>query len=1318
MRPNTTSAPTKRTRLFASILACILAAGAVVYRAFDPPEVSALSSSIVISQVYGGGGNAGALYTHDFVELFNRGNTSVSLSGWSVQYTSATGTGNFGANSTLITELPAVTLAPGQYFLVQEASQAAVGSPLPTPDVIDATPIAMAAGAGKVALVNTTTPLGCNGSSTPCGPAALANIVDLVGYGSANFFEGAGAAPTISNTTSAIRGGGGCTETDNNNLDFASSAPTPRNTSSPLNTCTGPPSLSINDVMVTEGDAGTVTAMFTVSLSAPAPMGGVTFDIATADGTATVADNDYVSQSLTGEVITAGNQNYIFNVTVNGDTSFENNETFFVNVTNVTGAVVADGQGQGTINNDDCPPPAADIVISQIYGGGGNSGATFTHDFIELFNQGTTTVNLAGWSVQYASAAGTTWQVTPLSGSIAPGGYYLIQEASNAAVGAPLPTPDAIGSINMSGTAGKVALSSSTAAFSGSCPTCFVDLVGYGGTASCFEGAGATATTSNTTAALRKRGGCFDSDNNNIDFSIGSPNPRNSSVFRSCGFIAAAIHDVQGNGLVTPYLGQDVVTTGIVTAKKSNGFFVQTPDANVDADPNTSEGIFVFTSSPPMVAVGDGVSAQGTASEFFNLTQLESSLPGDVMVISSANSVPAAVTLTTTILDPTGSFAQLERFEGMLMHADTLVSVAPTNEFGEISTVLPGVVRPLREPGIEASQPVPPDPTSGVPDCCIPIWDMNPERILIDTEGIAGASVISVTSNVTLSNVTGPLDFTFSEYKILPTSPPTTSPNISAVPVPTPVTGEFTVAGYNIENFGGGDPQLTKAALAIRNVMHSPDIIGHIEIRDLASLQALATKVNQQTIAAGGADPMYQAHLIPAPNPSNTQNVGFLVKTSRVQVDGVTQEQAAATFINPVNGNPETLHDRPPLVLRATISPGTDDEVPVIVIVNHPRSFIDVELVSGEGVRVRAKRTAQAEAIASLLQQLQTDNPTTPVISVGDYNAYQFNDGYTDPIAILKGTPTADDQIVVDASPDLVEPNFTNLTDTLPADQRYSFIFEGTPQALDHVLLNTVAQRLVTRYAVARNNADFPEGTLFGSDLTRPERNSDHDMPVAYFAKAASTTSVSDVTATYSSSDQSVTLTANVTASNGTVNEGTVTFSVTDAGSNPIGIPVMGTVSNGVATASYTLPGGTSPQALTITGNFSGGILTLPSSDTATLNVSYGICLLYDPTKAVKSGGTYPIKIQLCELDGTNASSADVTVTALGVSLTSSSIMGDVIAAGEANPDDNFRFDPTLGTGGGYIYNLKTTGLTTGTYNLYFTAEGDPLQHTVQFRVK
>jgi len=171
-----------RIRLSIAFIAALFATSVILHQMYFAPRVQALSSTIVISQVYGGGGNSGAPYTHDFIELFNRGNTTVSLAGWSVQYTSATGTGNFGSSTTLITPISG-TLAPGQYLLIQEASQAAVGGPLPTPDVTDATPIAMAAGAGKVALVNTTTPLGCNGSSTPCSAAALATIVDLVGYG-------------------------------------------------------------------------------------------------------------------------------------------------------------------------------------------------------------------------------------------------------------------------------------------------------------------------------------------------------------------------------------------------------------------------------------------------------------------------------------------------------------------------------------------------------------------------------------------------------------------------------------------------------------------------------------------------------------------------------------------------------------------------------------------------------------------------------------------------------------------------------------------------------------------------------------------------------------------------------------------------------------------------------------------------------------------------------------------------------------------------------------------------------------------------------
>jgi len=217
-----------------------------------------------------------------------------------------------------------------------------------------------------------------------------------------------------------------------------------------------------------------------------------------------------------------------------------------------------------------------------------------------------------------------------------------------------------------------------------------------------------------------------------------------------------------------------------------------------------------------------------------------------------------------------------------------------------------------------------------------------------------------------------------------------------------------------------------------------------------------------------------------------------------VQIVSTTQELAGQTFVNPNNGNTELLHDRPPLVLRANaLLPGRAPR-PFIVVVNHLRSFIDIESVSGDGVRVRAKRTAQAEATAQLLQSLQVDNPGVPVMSIGDYNAYQFNDGYTDPISILKGTPTVDEQVVVDQSPDLVDPDFVNLTDTLPFEEQYSFIFEGTPQALDHVLLNTTASTLVAGYEIARNDSDFPKA-LFAADATRPERASDHDMPVAYF---------------------------------------------------------------------------------------------------------------------------------------------------------------------------------------------------------------------------
>ena len=170
------------------------------------------------------------------------------------------------------------------------------------------------------------------------------------------------------------------------------------------------------------------------------------------------------------------------------------------------------------------------VVISQVYGGGGNTGAIYTHDFIELFNGTASSVSLNGWSVQYASATGTTWSVTALTNTtLAPGQYYLVRLATGGAVGSALPSFDASGSTNMSATAGKVSLVNSTTALSGLCPTTgVIDLIGFGSTASCFEGASFAPAGSNSLALFRASSGCTDSNNNSTDFATATPAPRNT----------------------------------------------------------------------------------------------------------------------------------------------------------------------------------------------------------------------------------------------------------------------------------------------------------------------------------------------------------------------------------------------------------------------------------------------------------------------------------------------------------------------------------------------------------------------------------------------------------------------------------------------------------------------------------------------------------------------------------------------------------------------------------------------------------------------
>jgi hypothetical protein len=283
-----------------------------------------------------------------------------------------------------------------------------------------------------------------------------------------------------------------------------------------------------------EPDSGTTTAQFTVTLS-PSSTETVTVNYTTADNTA-VAASDYQTSSgmLT---FTPGQATQTIDVPVNSDTTNEAIcEMFFVNLSAAVNAGISDPQGIGSITDND----GTKLVISQIYGGGGNAGATYTNDFIEIFNRGNTAVSLNGLSVQYSAATSTTgnYSVTALPNLLLqPGQYFLIQEASGGANGIPLPTPDATGTIVMAAGAGKVALVNGNGALAAAgCPSglTIVDFVGYGTTANCREGAttadNAPGPSNNTTSTQRKQAACQDVNNNQADFVTAAVNPRNTAT--------------------------------------------------------------------------------------------------------------------------------------------------------------------------------------------------------------------------------------------------------------------------------------------------------------------------------------------------------------------------------------------------------------------------------------------------------------------------------------------------------------------------------------------------------------------------------------------------------------------------------------------------------------------------------------------------------------------------------------------------------------------------------------------------------------------
>ncbi|MGH3466553.1 MAG: hypothetical protein ACRDQF_02325, partial [Thermocrispum sp.] len=366
--------------------------------------------------------------------------------------------------------------------------------------------------------------------------------------------------------------------------------------------------------------------------------------------------------------------------------------------------------------------PSAGAVLAEAYGGGGNSGATLTNDFVELSAVGSAAVNLDGLSVQYLPAqpsASSRWQVTALSGQVEPGQRYLVAEARGSGGSTELPAPDATGSIAMASGAGTVALVDGTGRLT--CLTAadcaadsrVVDLLGYGN-AVVREGEPAPAA-SNTTSVSRAVS-LADTDDNSVDFTAGDPSPTNAAGETPGGGgpgQEASIAEIQGIKRVSPWDGKKVAgVTGVVTAIRAfgsaRGFWFQDPEG--DDDPRTSEGLFVFTgATTPALKPGDAVTVSGTVDDFYPTNPSSSPFQSTTeltraqwTVDSSGNELPPAERITAKTLPavftakPGGSIEPLEldpdRYaldfwetrEGMRAAVTDAPIVGPTTRFNEL----------------------------------------------------------------------------------------------------------------------------------------------------------------------------------------------------------------------------------------------------------------------------------------------------------------------------------------------------------------------------------------------------------------------------------------------------------------------------------------------------------------------------------------------------------------------------------------------------------------------------------------------------------
>lgn len=390
---------------------------------------------------------------------------------------------------------------------------------------------------------------------------------------------------------------------------------------------------------------------------------------------------------------------------------------------------------------------------------------------------------------------------------------------------------------------------------------------------------------------------------------------------------------------------------------------------------------------------------------------------------------------------------------------------------------------------------------------------MNPEMLRIDSGQQTGSQNMDVPTGATINDLTGVVDYSRKSYTLYVDA--ATSPkaeNIRGyIPLSPAGERETTVGAFNIENFFDDEvnssrvqreavtpkdvfeKRLAKTSLAIRNVLSLPDVLGIVEVENLKALQRLADRVNADAAAANQPNPKYMAYLVDG-NDIRGINVGYLVKSTKIKVVEVKQLAKDVKLDFPGAAG-QFLFDRPPLLLRAeVIDAKSPQPLAFTVIVNHFKSYngIDDEKT---GDRVRNKRRLEAEWLANFVQERQKASPAERIMVTGDLNAFQFNDGYNDLVGILKGKP---EPTVLTPSKSIFTTGLVNLIDYIDAKNRYSYVFDGSAQALDHILVNKPTRERLLKFGYARISADFP--LVWANDPTRPERVSDHDAPVVFLS--------------------------------------------------------------------------------------------------------------------------------------------------------------------------------------------------------------------------